>query len=550
MQFRLLGPLEVTDGTKPLALGGRKPRALLARLLLDAGRTVSVDRLVDDLWGDDVPDSAVKMVQILVSQLRKVLPPGVLSTRAPGYLVELDDDDALDLSRFNRIRAEGRAALEAGDAAAAARLLTDALELWRGPALAEFSEPFARVEGAHLEELRLGCLEERIDADLAAGRHADVAGELDALAAQHPLRERLHRQLIVALYRAGRQAEALAAYERFRRTLDDELGIEPSSALKALQLAILNQDPSLEARPEPAVEEPERRGIESAGLFGRADELARLETALDAAAEGSGSTILIEGRAGIGKSSLLAELARRGRSRGATVLDGRCIQLVGAGLPYLPFADALRQAAGSPSLAALAGRLRELHSSYRSSPTSRRPNTPATGRTRGSGSSRRCCWCSTSSAARARSCWRSRTCTGRTHPRSTCSPSWPTARRGREHCSLGRIGPRRLAPARRSTGSPRASLPRALRPHSCSTRSTREAVEGLVRSASDAAPSDALVEKIFKRSEGNPLFAHQLLTASLRGDATLPPALRDMLLADVGRLPEESRWVLRVTAAM
>ena len=111
MQFRLLGPLEVTDGTKPLALGGRKPRALLARLLLDAGRTVSVDRLVDDLWGDDVPDSAVKMVQILVSQLRKVLPPGVLSTRAPGYLVELDDDDALDLSRFNRIRAEGRAAL-------------------------------------------------------------------------------------------------------------------------------------------------------------------------------------------------------------------------------------------------------------------------------------------------------------------------------------------------------------------------------------------------------------------------------------------------------
>ena len=178
-------------------------------------------------------------------------------TQPPGYRVEVEPD-ALDLSRFNRMRTEGRAALETGDATAAA-LLSAALELWRGPALAEFSEPFAQVEAAHLEELRLGCLKDRIEADLRRGRHRDVIGEVEALTAQHPLRERLHRLLILALYRDGRQAEALDAYERFRRMLDDQIGIEPSPALKQLQHQILNQDPSL----EPQAQEPSvgpRRG--------------------------------------------------------------------------------------------------------------------------------------------------------------------------------------------------------------------------------------------------------------------------------------------------
>src|SRR6266498_2511026 len=173
MEFRLLGPLEALDGHARLALRSCKSSALLARLLMDANRTVSVQRLVDDLWGEDVPESAPKMVQIHVSHLRKLLPAGVLVTQAPGYRVEVEPE-ALDLSRFARLRAEGRAALEAGDATAAAALLTAALALWRGPALAEFSEPFARVEGAHLEELRLGCLEDRVNADLAAGRHGDL----------------------------------------------------------------------------------------------------------------------------------------------------------------------------------------------------------------------------------------------------------------------------------------------------------------------------------------------------------------------------------------
>src|SRR5213075_2557979 len=215
---------------------------LLARLILDANRAVPMQRLLDDLWGEDVPASATKMVQIYVSQLRKVLPAGVLRTQPPGYLVATDPE-AVDAVRFGALRSKGATALADGDATTAAAALREALALWRGPPLAEFTdEPFAQVEGAHLEELRLACVQECIEADLALGRHGDMVGELEALVAEHPLRETLHGQLMLALYRSGRQAEALAAYERFRRTLDDELGIEPTEPLKELQFKILNQD--------------------------------------------------------------------------------------------------------------------------------------------------------------------------------------------------------------------------------------------------------------------------------------------------------------------
>jgi DNA-binding SARP family transcriptional activator len=382
MEFSLLGPLEATDGGTPLALGGRKSRALLGRLVLDVRRTVSVQRLVDDLWGEAAPESAVKMVQIYVSQLRKVLPGAVLLTRPPGYLIDVDPE-AVDVNRFIRLRGEGRAALTAGDAGAASERLRDALGLWRGPALAEFSEPFALAEGAHLEELRIVCLEERIEADLALGRHADVVGELELLVARHPLREALHGQLMLALYRAGRQAEALGAYERFRRTLDDQLGIEPSGALKALQRRILTQDRDLEragddasgvaaSRAPAAVDaavsaesaRPATEGTEGEiardGFVGRTDELSGLEAILDAAAEAHGGLVLIAGRAGIGKTRLTAALADRARGRGATVLSGRCIQLVGTGLPYLPLVDALRPVRAAHALDELSGELREL----------------------------------------------------------------------------------------------------------------------------------------------------------------------------------------------
>jgi DNA-binding SARP family transcriptional activator/pimeloyl-ACP methyl ester carboxylesterase len=242
MEFRLLGPLEVVDGAgKSLRLGSRKARALFARLLLEPNRTVSVERLVDDLWAEEVPESAVKMIHIHVSALRKVLPPGTLQTRHPGYALEVDDD-AIDITRFERLRAAGHAALEVGDPATAAARLRGALALWRGVPLAEFSEPFARVEAAHLEERHRACLEDRVDADLALGRHADLVGELEALARRHPLRERVREQLMLALYRSGRQPDALAAYRDFRAALDAQLGLEPSARIRRLEGQILRQD--------------------------------------------------------------------------------------------------------------------------------------------------------------------------------------------------------------------------------------------------------------------------------------------------------------------
>src|SRR5215211_4271202 len=347
-EYRLLGPLEVVHRGEAVPTGGQRKRALLARLLLEANRTVSVDALVDALWGEDVPSTAVKMVHIYVSQLRKVLPIGALQTRPPGYRLEVAPE-AVDLLRFERLRKEGREALADGDAATAAERLTAACALWRGPALGEFSEPFAAAAAAHLDELRLLAVEDRIDAELALGRHRDVGAELRALVASHPLRERPRRQLMLALYRQGRHAEALAAFQELRAVLRDELGIDPSADLAGLQYRILNQDPGLDHAPAAPAAPPARPQPVAAratptrdGFVGRAAELARLEQALDGATAGRGATALIAGPAGIGKTRLVDELAERARRGGATVLTGRCIDLVGAALPYFPFVEAFR----------------------------------------------------------------------------------------------------------------------------------------------------------------------------------------------------------------
>jgi DNA-binding SARP family transcriptional activator/class 3 adenylate cyclase len=244
MDFRLLGPLEAQDGSAPVSLGGAKQRALLALLLLNANVTVTSDRLIDELWGDEPPETARKMVQIYVSQLRKLLPDGVLRTQASGYSLELGGQE-LDLARFGVLASEGRAELAAGRAGRGSELLREALAMWRGPALAEFEEPFARIEGARLEELRLAVLEDRIEADLELGRHADLVAELEALVQQHPERERLRGQHMLALYRCGRQAEALETYHEGRRVLDERVGLRPSAALRELEERILRQDPAL-----------------------------------------------------------------------------------------------------------------------------------------------------------------------------------------------------------------------------------------------------------------------------------------------------------------
>jgi class 3 adenylate cyclase/predicted ATPase len=245
IELRLLGPLELSRGRDTVALGGPKPRALLAVLALEPGHVVSVDRLVEALWPGETPDSAAHAVQVYISQLRKSLGADLLPRRAPGYSLELEPE-RVDLHRFVELASDGRKTLAAGDPASATTVLREALALWRGPALADFLyEPFAQTEIARLEELRTVVLEERIDADLALGRHAELVSELEALVQTQPLRERPRGQLMLALYRSGRQADALAAYRAAHETLIEELGIEPGPQLKQLEAAILRQDESL-----------------------------------------------------------------------------------------------------------------------------------------------------------------------------------------------------------------------------------------------------------------------------------------------------------------
>jgi len=247
VEYRILGPIEVIDEGHSLDLAAGKQRALLAILLLRANEVVSVDELVEGLWGERPPSSAAKSLQIYVSQLRKLTQDGALLTRPPGYELRVEPGE-LDLDRFRRAVQEGKEALAARQPAAAAGKLREALMLWRGPPLAEFTyEPFAQPEIARLEDERLNTLEERIDADLALGRHADLTGELEALVSKHPLRERSRAQLMLALYRSGRQAEALWVYQETRRLLVEQLGLEPSRELQDLEQAILRQDGALAA---------------------------------------------------------------------------------------------------------------------------------------------------------------------------------------------------------------------------------------------------------------------------------------------------------------
>jgi DNA-binding SARP family transcriptional activator len=328
MEFRVLGPLEVAEADRLLALGAPKQRSLLALLLVHANEVVSIERLVDELWGETPPATVAKSVQVYVSRLRKELGDGRLVRRAPGYVLRVEPSE-LDLARFEQLLADAGAA----DPATAGRKLREALALWRGPPLADLAyEPFAQAPIARLEELRLHALEQRIDAELATGRHAELVAELEELVAAHPLRERLRAQLMTALYRCGRQADALEAYRDARATLTGELGIEPSRTLRDLQESILRQDARLDA----AAPEPQR------GAFvGRGRELGELTAGLEDAFAGRGRLFLVAGEPGIGKSRLAEELAATARARGAEVLVGRCWEAGGAPA-YWPWVQALR----------------------------------------------------------------------------------------------------------------------------------------------------------------------------------------------------------------
>src|SRR5438445_2260575 len=306
-QFRLLGPLSLSRDGEPTAIGGQKPRALLAALLLEPNRVVSRDRLIDALWGEAPPDTAQNTIQVYVSQLRKLLPDGALETAPPGYRLAVDPE-TVDLFRFVRLGDEGRSRLADGDAAGAAETLRAALGLWRGAPLADLAEePFAQAEIAPLEELRLATLEDRIDADLALGRHGQLVPELERLVVEHPLRERLRAPLLLALYRAGRQADALAAYQRVRKTLVDELGIEPGESLRKLERAILAHDPSLGITPA-STGLPRRVPTPPYPLLGRERELAELA---ELVRRDGTRLVTLTGIGGIGKTRLALELVSR-----------------------------------------------------------------------------------------------------------------------------------------------------------------------------------------------------------------------------------------------
>jgi DNA-binding SARP family transcriptional activator/tetratricopeptide (TPR) repeat protein len=328
LEFRVLGPLEAVRGGSPVRLGGRKQRSLLAAFVLHAGEFLSADRLIDELWrGDD--GGATARLQVHVSQLRKALgEDGDLVETRPGGYVLAAPADAIDAHRFERLAEHGRVALAGGDAGGARRMIRSALGMWRGPALGDLAfEPVGERDAARLEEIRLVATEDLIDADLALGRHRAIVGELERLVAEHPLRERLRVQLMLALYRSGRQADALEAYTAAREELAEE-GLDPGPELEALQVAILRQDPDLlvepvEARPAAKPARPGPADRVGTALVERNDFLDILSGSLDQARTGRGVLVFLGGEAGVGKSALAQRFAEL--SEGSTrVLWGAC----------------------------------------------------------------------------------------------------------------------------------------------------------------------------------------------------------------------------------
>src|SRR6266576_356247 len=344
MDYRILGPFEAFDGDRELSLGGARQRAVLALLLLRANEALTRDVIVDELWGEQPPQTVGKVLQNCISALRKELPAGADKLRTVGsaYVLQLAPDE-LDRDRFERGLADGRAALDAGELEDALERPTAALGLWRGAPLSDFAyERFAQDEIARLEEVHVAAVEDRIEAELALGRHSEVIPEVEGLVGRHPLRERLRRQLMLALYRTGRQAEALAAYRDARRTLLGELGIEPTRALQDLEKAILAQDPSLDVeRHRPArAAAPGRHA--ATPVVGRDDELAVFDAGLDDALAGRGRLFVVVGPPGAGKTHLADEVASRAKGRGAAVRWGRGWD-GGDAPPYWPWRQAIRE---------------------------------------------------------------------------------------------------------------------------------------------------------------------------------------------------------------
>jgi DNA-binding SARP family transcriptional activator len=412
VRYAILGPVELCDSGRRVAVSGRRQVALLASLLIDANRAVSSDRLIDALWGDQASGAALKRLQMAIVRLRRRLDregvPGesVLRTVAGGYLLAMESGE-LDAEMFQTGVEHGRRALQAGDAQRARDVLAGALAVWRGPALAQVAyEEFAQPEIRRLEELRLSALQDRVDCELRLGQHDRVIGELETLVGAHPGRERLTGLLMLALYRCGRQGDALDVYARTRAYLAGELGLEPGPALQTLQSEILAQSATLQyfgvapERVAPAHAEVDRSGADdrparlpfpralhvpaSSPFFGRDPELACLREFWIGRGGETRSAVMLCGEAGIGKTRLTGEFARRVHEERGLVLYGRCDE--GLAVPYQPFVEALRpyaRAVGidrlraglgdlAPELGRLLPELAGLGQSVRSDPESER----------------------------------------------------------------------------------------------------------------------------------------------------------------------------------
>jgi serine/threonine protein kinase/DNA-binding SARP family transcriptional activator len=304
MEFRILGPIEVLDEERALALGGPKQRAVLAHLILQANRIVPADLLIDDLWGEGPPETARNTLQTYVYRLRKLLGDGRIEGRSGGYVLSAEPEE-IDAARFEALVRRAKA-VSRSDPADAAATLADALSLWRGAPLADLAEELSlRGQIARLEELRLSAIERRIAAELAMGRHSTMVSELEALTSRYPLRERLWAHLMLALYQGGRQAEALDAFQRARQTLQDELGADPSAALQHLNQQILRRDPELRGDPAPV---PPRSARPSRGDLSPGTEFAgyRIEAVLG---RGGMSVVYLAEHLALGRKVALKLLA-------------------------------------------------------------------------------------------------------------------------------------------------------------------------------------------------------------------------------------------------
>ena len=372
-RFRVLGPLTVTgDDGAPLPLGGRRTRELLAVLVLHPSQVLSTERLVDHLWGESAGDGAATTLRTYVGQVRRVLAAAgaaeALRTRDGGYELAIDPAD-VDADVFDRLVQRGQESLALGDAEQARVSLSSALELWRGDVLADLAAPpYAQAVTARLEERRADAWEALVDSELALGRHRDVVTLLQRLTAEHPFRERFTAQLVLALYRCGRQADALAAYAAMKQRLGEELGLDPGPELRDLEQAVLRQDPGLAGAPQPRPPSSARApaplpdavlaALGRLPMAGRRPELDRLLRAWRTARDGGAAVCLVSGAAGIGKSRLVAELARQAADEGAAVLVGRCED----GAPaYAPLLQAVQASPALPqALAGLPTSLRAL----------------------------------------------------------------------------------------------------------------------------------------------------------------------------------------------